>query len=145
MYFRRAVATSSKMEPVGQLPEKNSRTRGSGSWKQRFRQRSRMTGNQGRPRKTIEVRVSLFEWWSTIRFSIDTKVMTRLPAKVIISKAKQLCRDWVTHELKRGCQVKAASGFQDPSRQPSRIDMAPTGRTSLLKVLSWHPVRLAGS
>ena len=106
-YLQRAVHTAYNMEKRGQMPEKSARIRGSGSFKVRHRQRTRMTGKQGAPRKAHEIRDSLFEWWSTIRFSIDSRVMTRLPAKVIISKAMQLKRDWVTCQLMKGVQVKS--------------------------------------
>ena len=91
------------MQHTGSVPD-ITHTRNHKFRKRNFRERARLTGSQGRQRKASEVRDALFEWWSTIRFSIDVKVMTRIPPNVMMCKARQLLRDYIIVSLARGIQ-----------------------------------------
>jgi hypothetical protein len=55
-------------------------------------------------KKACLVRQSLFHWFSVLRHSIDYKVMTRFPPKVVEVKAKQLVQDYVVACLENGTQ-----------------------------------------
>ena len=41
------------------------------------------------------MRQDLFEWFSTVRYSLDCKIMVRFPPKLVEMKAMQLCNDYV--------------------------------------------------
>ena len=108
LFYRRCVATFFNAKETAGLPDSDKHCRrGGGSFKQRFRQRTRLTIHQGARKKAPEVRESLFEWWSSLRFSIDVKVMTRIPPKLIMCKASQLLRDRNILCLKKGEQCNS--------------------------------------
>ena len=66
-----------------------------------FRRRGR--GKQGEHlKKAPIVREMLFEWFSVLRHSIDTKVMTRFPPKLVELKAKELIVSYVEACFKNG-------------------------------------------
>ena len=103
MFYLRAVKAVLAIEKTGvKVDTKRKCIRGRGSFRQRFRQRYRSTHNQGRCRKAPEVREALFEWWTSIRFSLQGKVMTRVTRKIITCKAQQLARDYRVLCLKKG-------------------------------------------
>ena len=108
-FFSRSLASLSKLQETGMLPSKRIiSSRGSDSFKKRYRERQRLTNLQGRPEHAPEVGEALFEWWSSIRFSIDAKVMTRIPRSVIKCKAEQLKRKYVLANLEGGHRCKTA-------------------------------------
>ena len=81
-FYKRALKSVAVAEQAGGVADTGRKCiRGCGSFRKRFRNRYRWTGVQGRPRKATAVREALFEWWSTIRFSLRGKVMTRLIRK----------------------------------------------------------------
>ena len=71
--------------------------------------RRRARGTQGRGKKAPIVRTLLFEWFSILRHSIDTKVMSRFPPKLVELKAKQLVSEYVQESLKAGVQPNPPS------------------------------------
>ena len=62
----------------------------------------RRLGSQAKPRKAAIVRSELFEWFSVIRHSIDYKVMSRIPPKMLCLKAEEFVRDYVVASLRQG-------------------------------------------
>jgi hypothetical protein len=58
--------------------------------------RRKIPGHYGLHRvKALVVRERLFEWFSIMRHSLNSKVMTRFPPKLVELKAKQLVQDYV--------------------------------------------------
>ena len=103
MFYHRAVKSLAAAEQTGGKADTGRKcTRGCGSFRKRFRSRYRWTGFQGRCRKAPEIRDALFEWWSTIRFSLHGQVMTRVTRSILNCKAKQLARDHMKACLKKG-------------------------------------------
>ena len=58
----------------------------------------RLRGRQGRPKKAAIIGELLWEWFASIRNSI----VGRIPSTVVVSKAQQLCEDYVVESLRRG-------------------------------------------
>ena len=58
----------------------------------------RLRGRQGRPKKAAIIGELLWEWFASIRNSI----VGRIPATVVVSKAQQVCEDYVVESLRRG-------------------------------------------
>ena len=58
----------------------------------------RLRGRQGRPKKAAIIGELLWEWFASIRNSI----VGRNPATVVVSKAQQLCEDYILESLSRG-------------------------------------------
>ena len=68
----------------------------------------RLRGRQGRPKKAAIIGELLWEWFASIRNSI----VGRIPATVVVSKAQQVCEDYVVESLRRGIdpQTPAVDG-----------------------------------
>ena len=67
--------------------------------------RRKAPGQYGMHRiKAFIVREHLFEWFSVLRHSVDFRVMTRFPPKLVELKAKQLVQDYIAACLKEGVQ-----------------------------------------
>ena len=63
----------------------------------------RLRGRQGRPKKAAIVGELLWEWFAAIRLSI----VGRLPTTVVVSKAQQLCEDYIVESLRQGVDPRA--------------------------------------
>ena len=67
--------------------------------------RKKKPGSYGLHRKKAAiVREHLFEWFSILRHSLDCKVMTRFPPKLVELKAKSLVEEYVAACLKEGIE-----------------------------------------
>jgi uncharacterized MnhB-related membrane protein len=69
-----------------------------------LRQRKRRLGLQGRPQKAGLVKELLFEWFCSIKRSVKG----RLPAVVVLTKARMLMEEFVAEHLRRGRVAPAA-------------------------------------
>ncbi len=67
------------------------------------RKRKRCLGLQGRPQKAAIVKELLFEWFCSIKRSVKG----RLPAVVVLTKAKLLMEEFVAEHLRRGRVAQA--------------------------------------
>ncbi len=70
----------------------------------KFRHRRRRLGHQGRPQKAGLVKELLFEWFCNIKRSVKG----RLPAVVVMTKARLLMEEFVAEHLRRGRVAPAA-------------------------------------
>ena len=86
-------------EPAGAIAIKLPRDSGYGKdgpvW---TKVRRRRRGKQGRPQKAPLVRSLLFEWFSVLRNSVSS----RIPTKLVVTKASTLVEDYVKECLLRG-------------------------------------------
>ena len=57
----------------------------------------------GRPPKAQAIREALIDWFSRVRFSVDTKIMCRFPKSVLLRKAQEFHREYLASCLKAGC------------------------------------------
>ena len=57
----------------------------------------------GRPPKAQVIREALIDWFSRVRFSVDTKIMCRFPVSVLLRKAQEFHREYLASCLKAGC------------------------------------------
>ncbi len=79
----------------------------------RSRLRKRRTGAQGRPQKALPVKHLLYQRFLSIRKSVKS----RIPVKLVLTKARALMEDWTAEHLKLGLPaVAGAVGYMWLSR-----------------------------
>ena len=100
-YIRRCV--TSLQDAVALPLQGRPGNRGSGQMHNQ-RLRKRRTGKQGRPQKALLVKHLLWRWFVSIKRSVKT----RLPVKIVLTKAHILMEEWISEHLKRG--VPAVAG-----------------------------------